>query len=84
MRRCDHGGVTVERADAGEVIRLWPDGPPFRIVEGLHAEWTRADRPAELHRFARGAHGFGMVRQGAPSDRWPDLFLAWLADLALR
>jgi acetyl esterase/lipase len=52
-----------------------------RIVEGVHAEWSVADRPSELHVFARGGHGFGMVRQGLPADRWTDLFLAWLDDL---
>jgi acetyl esterase/lipase len=54
-----------------------------KVVEGLHADWTAADRPAEIHGFARGGHGFGMVRQGAPSDRWTDLFLAWVDDLGL-
>jgi acetyl esterase/lipase len=54
-----------------------------RIVEGLHAEWSAAGRSSELHVFARGAHGFGMIRQGLPSDRWTDLFLAWLDDLRL-
>lgn len=54
-----------------------------RIVEGLHADWTGADRPAELHQFRRGGHGFGMVRQGTPSDAWTELFLAWLRDLDL-
>ena len=52
-----------------------------RIVEGLHADWSAADRSSELHLFARGAHGFGMVAQGLPSDRWTDLFLAWLDDV---
>ena len=52
----------------------------FRMVEGLYADWTNADISAELHIFARGAHGFGMVKQGLPSDRWIDLFGAWLAD----
>jgi hypothetical protein len=27
-----------------------------------------------------GAHGFGMVRQGFPSDRWIELLKDWLAD----
>jgi acetyl esterase/lipase len=54
-----------------------------RIVEGLHADWSAAGRPSELHVFARGAHGFGMIRQGLPSDHWIDLFLAWLEDLQL-
>jgi acetyl esterase/lipase len=51
-----------------------------KIAEGLHLDWSDAGRPSELHVFARGGHGFGMVRQGAPSDRWTDLFLAWLQD----
>ncbi len=51
-----------------------------RIVEGVYLDWSAADRPAELHLFARGQHGFGVVRQGSPSDRWTDLFLAWLED----
>jgi acetyl esterase/lipase len=54
-----------------------------KIIEGLHADWTAADRPSELHAFARGGHGFGMISQGLPSDRWTDLFLAWLDDLQL-
>ncbi len=54
-----------------------------KIVEGLHADWSAANRSSELHLFARGAHGFGMVRQGMPSDHWTDLFIAWLNDLDL-
>ena len=54
-----------------------------RIVEGLHADWSAAGRSSELHGFARGAHGFGMIRQGLPSDHWTDLFAAWLEGLPL-
>jgi acetyl esterase/lipase len=54
-----------------------------RIVEGLHEDWSAAGRSSELHVFARGAHGFGMIQQGLPSDRWTDLFLAWLEDQKL-
>jgi dienelactone hydrolase len=68
------------------------DGPPlfmvvaqddrylFKVVEGLYADWSNADRSAELHIFAKGAHGFGMVAQGLPVDRWTDLLQDWLAD----
>jgi acetyl esterase/lipase len=52
-----------------------------KIIEGLHEDWSAADRSSELHVFARGGHGFGMVKQGLPSDRWTDLFLTWLDDL---
>ncbi len=53
----------------------------FKVVEGLYADWSNADRPAELHIFAKGGHGFGMVRRGLPVDRWIDLFGDWLSDL---
>ena len=53
----------------------------FKVVEGLYADWSNADRPAELHIFNRGGHGFGMVKQGIPADRWIDLFEDWLKDL---
>jgi acetyl esterase/lipase len=52
-----------------------------KICEGLHAAWSAADRPSELHVFSRGQHGFGLVAQGMPSDRWPDLFIGWLEDV---
>jgi acetyl esterase/lipase len=51
--------------------------------QALLAQWTQAGRPAELHVFARGGHGFGLERQGLPADRWIDLFEAWLGDLGL-
>jgi acetyl esterase/lipase len=55
----------------------------FKVVEGLYADWSNADRPAELHIFARGGHGFGMIRQGLPVDRWIDLYRDWLVDRGL-
>lgn len=50
------------------------------VVRGLCDDWFAADRPVESHLFARGGHGFGMTRRGQPTDRWIDLFEAWLAD----
>jgi acetyl esterase/lipase len=56
----------------------------FHMVEGLYLAWSAADRSAELHVFARGAHGFGLIPQGMPSDRWIELFDAWLGDNGFR
>jgi len=53
------------------------------MTEGLYADWTDAERPAEIHIFLRGGHGFGLVKQGTPSDRWIDLFHDWLTDQGL-
>ncbi len=55
----------------------------FKIVEGLYADWSNADLPSELHIFSKGEHGFGMVKQGLPVDRWIDLLGDWLADQRL-
>jgi acetyl esterase/lipase len=80
-----YGGETSGRPVA-------PDAPPlfttiaeddrmlFKVVEGLYKDWSNADRPAELHIFTRGGHGFGMIRRGLPVDSWIDLFAAWLVD----
>jgi dienelactone hydrolase len=52
----------------------------FRVVEGLYADWASADRPAELHIFTRGGHGFGVGQRALPVDRWVDLLGSWLTD----
>ena len=80
-----YGGETRGRSVPADAPPLFAviahdDRLLFHMVEGLYLDWSAADRSSELHIFARGAHGFGMVRQGLPSDRWIDLLGAWLAD----
>jgi acetyl esterase/lipase len=53
----------------------------FKVVERFYVDWSDSGRPAEIHVFNRGGHGFGMERLNLPVDRWIDLFGAWLADL---
>jgi acetyl esterase/lipase len=80
-----YGGETQDApvpADAPPLFTaVAEDDILVRIVEGLHADWTTAERSSELHEFRRGGHGFGTVRQGLPSDSWTDLFIAWMRDL---
>lgn len=83
-----YGGETQGRAVPADAPPLFTciaqdDRLLFRVVEGLYADWSSADRPAELHIFTRGDHGFGMVKQNLPADRWIDLFGEWLADQGL-
>ncbi|HEY1927667.1 MAG TPA: dienelactone hydrolase family protein [Caulobacteraceae bacterium] len=80
-----YGGDTRDRpvpADAPPLFTViaHDDRLLFRMVEQLYMDWTDAERSAELHIYARGAHGFGMVRQGLPVDRWIDLLGDWLVD----
>jgi acetyl esterase/lipase len=44
----------------------------------LYEKWTSAHKPAELHMYAKGGHGFGMRKQNLPTDHWIDRFSEWL------
>ncbi len=81
-----YGGETLGRTVPADAPPLFTciaqdDFLLYRVVEGLYADWTDAGRSAELHIYRRGAHGFGMVKQGFPSDRWIEHFHEWLTDL---
>lgn len=62
------------------IALAWNDSP--RMVDtalNLAANWKKAGRPAELHIFADGGHGFGLNRTGKASDSWEDLLAAWMS-----
>ena len=40
--------------------------------------WRAAGGSAELHEYASGGHGFGLLKKGAASDHWPSAFENWL------
>jgi len=80
-----YGGETQGRAVSADAPPLFTavaqdDRMFFRVVEGLYTDWSSADRPAELHIFTRGGHGFGVAKRGLPVDRWTDLLGDWLGD----
>jgi acetyl esterase/lipase len=45
-----------------------------------YSKWKVAGYPAELHIFAQGGHGFGMNKQGLPTDHWSERFEDWLQE----
>jgi acetyl esterase/lipase len=68
-----------------------PDAPPLFLLAAtddqvrlaphsvaLYQHWTAAGKSAELHLYSRGGHGFGMRKQGLPSDHWIERFADWL------
>jgi acetyl esterase/lipase len=81
-----YGGETLGRPIPNDMPPLFTciaqdDILLYRVIEGLYSDWTDAGGSAELHIYRRGNHGFGMVKQGMPSDRWIDQFRDWLVDL---
>ena len=45
----------------------------------IYRLWANANRPAELHLYEKGSHGFGMRTRGLPVDNWTQAFEAWLS-----
>ena len=52
--------------------------PPLKNEIPLYTAWKAAGKPAELHIYSKGGHGFGVRKQNLPADGWLDLFGAWL------
>jgi len=44
----------------------------------LFLAWKGAQKPAELHTYAAGGHGFGMPKHDQPTDNWIERFGDWL------
>jgi acetyl esterase/lipase len=76
--------VTVP-ADAPPLFLLAASDDPMAVGTSLplYSSWKDAGRPVELHLYAQGGHGFGMKKQGLPSDQWIDRFGDWLQLLRL-
>jgi acetyl esterase/lipase len=66
------------------------DAPPlFAMVAGddvlcrdttveTATAWLRAGRPAEVHVYERGGHGFGARKLGLPVDSWFERLTEWM------
>lgn len=70
-----------------------PDAPPVFITAAeddpllpvtasidIYQAWQKAGRPATLHLYEKGGHGFGVEHLGQPSDRWVMAFQDWLSE----
>jgi len=44
----------------------------------LYKDWRAAGRPAELHIYSKGGHGFCLRTMNLPVDTWLDRFTDWL------
>lgn len=67
------------------------DAPPLFVVAAsddqlglapdsikIYSQWLTAKKPAEIHMYSRGGHGFGMRKLNLPSDSWIERFGDWL------
>src|SRR5262249_54120637 len=58
--------------DAPPLFLLCPPDAPLAGAGSarLYSAWRDAGRPAELHIYETGGHGFGMTPKGLPVDHW--------------
>lgn len=54
-----------------------PQLPAINSAE-IFERWTKAGRPAELHIYEKGGHGFGFRPHRVTADAWPAAFETWL------
>ena len=71
-------------------VNVPPDAPPLFITSAqndpisnksgpaLFVAWTAANKPAEIHIYQQGGHGFGTRTHNLPVDTWLDRFAEWL------
>jgi acetyl esterase/lipase len=74
------GTAMAVPADAPSLFMVLASDDPL-VAESslpLYSAWRGAGHLAELHIYAQGGHGFGMKKQGLPSDHWIDRFADWL------
>lgn len=72
--------------DAPPMFILAATDDPLKLAShsvDLYRDWTAAKKPAELHMFAKGGHGFGMKKQNLPTDSWIERFADWLGHQGL-
>ena len=44
----------------------------------LFEKWREAGKSVEMHSFYSGGHGFSVLKQNKPSDKWTELFMDWM------
>ncbi|WP_430909091.1 alpha/beta hydrolase [Maribacter sp. 2-571] len=67
-------------ADAPPMLVVCASNDPLGLAPGsteLYASWLKAGKTVGLHMYAKGGHGFGMKKQGLPSDSWISRFYDW-------
>ncbi len=75
------GGSTDVPKDAPPVFLVAATNDQLGLAShtvDLYTKWLEAHKPAELHLYAKGGHGFGMRTQNLPTDRWIERFGEWL------
>lgn len=75
--------VIAPRADAPPLFMALANNDEFGAiifdtVARMTQAWQRAQLPVEVHAYAQGGHGFGMMTRHMPCDTWIERWHEWL------
>ena len=63
------------------VFVLCASDDPLDLAESsvkIYSDWMKNGATAELHMYSQGGHGFGMKKNGLPSDNWIERMYDWM------
>lgn len=72
--------VQTPKKDAPPMIVICASDDPLGLAKGsvaIYNSWLNSNLNAALHMYSKGGHGFGMKKQGMPSDTWIERFYDW-------
>lgn len=72
--------VQAPKEDMPPMVIICATDDPLGLAKGsieLYTSMLKAQKPVALHMYAKGGHGFGMRKQGLPSDKWIERFYEW-------
>jgi acetyl esterase/lipase len=61
-------------------LALATDDPIAYANTRLYEKWRDAGKPVEMHIYAKGGHGFGILKRGQPTDDWTLRFEEWMSN----
>jgi len=67
--------------DAPPMLIVCASDDPLKLAQpsiDLYSDWLKNDKSVGLHMYSKGGHGFGMRKQGLPSDSWIQRFYDWV------
>jgi acetyl esterase/lipase len=91
LNRPDFVAPVYADIPASQIGVVKPDAPPLFIIcaqddefgfaphaINMYNKWYASNRPAEMHLYSKGKHGFGLGIPGTTTHGWLDGFETWL------
>ena len=72
--------VQKPKKESPPMLLICASDDPLGLANGsveLYNSWHKEKLNVAMHMYSKGGHGFGMKKQGLPSDSWIERFYDW-------